>query len=268
MKINIYNIVISALLVAIIIILLMYWSKMKGLNTAYDKRIDDLKKSIIASDVLTKEAEGRYAKLVNYYASKNDLSKQLKEIDKDLFNIVQNQNERLLNITNAILSFESKLDSGVGRVNNIDTNQIDISLMYPSKDTPFISWNGYVNRKTAKYRGDWKFDKLPISIVVTEDERGLWKHRIIGPSWFTVDSLTVNSLPPKEYVPIVEKKLQFFAGINYLHNLQDIKKVGAVGVGVGISYDHTHNIMLNVNSAQQLGFGYYYNFRRYKNKKK
>jgi len=268
MKNTIYTIIISALLAAIIVILLMYWNKLRQTTSAYDKQIDDLKKSIIASDVLTKEAEGRYAKLIDYYANKSDLSNELKKIDKDLFNIVQNQNERLLNISNAILSFESKLDSGIGKMNPLDTNQIDIALAYPSLDSPFVRWNGYVNKKTAKYRGDWLFDKLPISIVVTEDAQGLWKHRIIGPDWFRVDSLSVKSLPPKEYVPAIEKKLQFFAGVNYAMDLQNIKSMGPIGAGVGVSYNHTHNLLVSFNTAQQLGFGYYYKFKTYKNKKK
>ena len=268
MKNNIYFSIISILLIAIILILLRSWYKFQTLTGKYDQRIDDLKKSIIASDVLTKEAEGRYAKLVDYYASKADLSKELKAIDNDLFNIIKNQDERLLNISKAILSFESKIDSGFGKFNVNDTNQIDIALTYPSKDTPFVKWTGYVNKKTALYKGDWSFDKLPISIIVTEDANGLWKHRIIGPEWFKVDSFSVKSLPPKEYVPIVEKKLQFFVGANYLISLANIRAAGPIGVGVGISYDHTHNFMLNINTAQQLGFGYYYNFRRYKNKKK
>lgn len=268
MKNNIYSLIIGVLLTVIIIILLFAWCKIQGLTGKYDQKIDDLKKSIIASDVLTKEAEGRYAKLVDYYASKADLSKELKAIDRELSNIIKNQDERLLSISKAILSFESKIDSGFGKFNVNDTNQIDIALTYPSKDTPFVKWNGYVNKKTAQYRGDWIFDKLPISIIVTEDTNGLWKHRIIGPEWFKVDSFSVKSLPPKEYVPVVEKKLQFFVGANYLINLADIRAAGPVGLGVGLSYDHTHNFMLNVNTAQQLGFGYYYNFRRYKNKKK
>jgi len=268
MKNNIYFSIIAILLAVIIIILLMSWFRFQNLTGQYDAKIDDLKKSMIASDVLTKEAEGRYAKLVDYYASKADLSKELKAIDKELFNIIQNQDERLLNISKAILSFESKLDSGFGKFNTVDTNQIDIALTYPSKDTPFVKWNGYVNKKTAKYRGDWTFDKLPISIIVTEDANGLWKHRIIGPDWFKVDSFSVKSLPPKEYVPVAEKKVQFFVGANYLMNLADIRTVGPIGVGLGLNYDHTHKFLLNINTAQQLGFGYYYNFRRYKNKKK
>ena len=268
MKNNIYLSIITILLIAIIILLLISWFKFQSLSGRYDTKIDNLKKSILASDSLTKEAEGRYAKLIDYYANKADLSKELKAIDQELFNIVKNQNERLLNISNSILSFKSQLDSGFGKLNPVDTNQIDIALVYPSKDTPFIKWNGYVDKKTTKYRGDWVFDKLPISIVVTEDVNGLWKHRIIGPDWFKVDSLSVKSLPPKEYVPDEEEKIQFFAGVNYLVNIYDIKKVGPIGLGVGVSYNHTHNVMVNLNTDQQIGIGYFYKFRNYKNKKK
>ena len=267
MKNNILFSIIGILLVIIIILLLRFWTKFQSLSNNYDIKITELKKSIIESDKLTKEAEGRYAKLVDYYATRMDLSKELKKIDKDLFNIVKNQDERLLSITNAVLSFESKLDSGFGKFNISDTNLIDIELSYPSKDSSFVLWNGYVNKQTAKYRGDWKFNGLPISIIATEEKRGLWKHRIVGPDWIKIDSLTIKSLPPEEYIQTVDKKLQFLVGINYSTDLMKITSIGNVGLGIGINYDRTHNLLLNINTANQIGIGYYYQFRTYKNKK-
>jgi hypothetical protein len=267
MKTNIYSFVITILLAIIIAILLFFWSRLSIISDSNTKQIDDLKKSIIASDVLTKEAEGRYSKLVDYYSKHSELLSDLNKLDKNLYSIVKSQDERLLNISKAVISFSSKLDSGIVIESPKDTNQLDLKLAYPTLDSPFINWSGYINKHSSKYYGNWTFNKLPINIVVTEESRGLWKHRIVGPDWIKVDSLSVKSIPPQEYVPIVEKKIQFMFGVNYLADLKNMGNIGVFGVGVGLSYDHYHTILLSINNNQQLGFGYYYKFRSFKNKK-
>jgi hypothetical protein len=266
-KNSIYTTIITILLIVIIIILCVFSCNFERLNRFSEKQIDELKKSILASDSLTKEAEGHYTKLVNYYADKNDLSDELKKIDRDLHNMIKSQDERLLSITKTIISLRDKLDEGTGVVNEVDTNLIDITLSYPDKEKPFIIWDGFVNRLTAKYKGFWKFNKLPIDIIVTEESRGLWRHRIVGPDWFIVDSLSVISLPPKEYVPDIEKRIQLFVGGGYLADLTG-SSWGALSLGLGVSFDHSHNILLNVTTNPQIGLSYYYKFRSFKRKKK
>ena len=63
-----YKLFISA---ALIIIIFLAWQSRLSQNKALAET-NALKKSIIDSDVLVKEADGRYAKLVNYYNSERD----------------------------------------------------------------------------------------------------------------------------------------------------------------------------------------------------
>ena len=76
------------LIILIIIILLLSW-RIGNIKNDNQNLVDDLKKSIIMNDSLVKEAEGRYSKLVNYYNTEKDLKEQLKESNKDLYNIVK-----------------------------------------------------------------------------------------------------------------------------------------------------------------------------------
>lgn len=256
-----YRIFVSA---ALIVIIFLAWQLRLTQNKALEET-DNLKKSIIDADKLVKEADGRYAKLVNYYNSERDLKNQLKEQNKDLFKIIKAQDERLLSITNSIISLDSKVTEGFGSIDEVDTNRINVALRYPSKDDPFVFWDGWINRNTARYSGEFTFGKLPIKIIVTEDSRGLWKHRIVGPDWLKVDSLQVNSLPPAEYVPVTPRKLQWLVGGMYNHSLVN-PALSSIGIGVGLNLFDRHNIVLSANSQAQIGLGYYFKINSTKKK--
>lgn len=246
----------------VIIFLLL---QLSGEKSKSDKEIAELRKSIIASDKLTKEANGQYAKLVNYYASERDLKNQLKETNKELLNTIKEQDERLLSITNAIITLEAGLTTGFGSIDKKDSTKINLALRYPTKGEPFVFWDGKINRLTAEYNGEFTFGKLPIQIVVTEESRGLWKHRIIGPDWLKVDSLTVNSIPPAEYQVEVPKKLQWLVGGTYTKSLVPAVP-NAVGINVGVNLFDNHNILVGANSSQQVTVGYYYKIKSTKRK--
>jgi hypothetical protein len=195
----------------IILVLLLVWLawRIEGMRSESISQADDLKKSIIAADSLVKEADGRYAKLVNYYNTEKDLKKELQKSNSELYKIIKKQDERILSLTNSVITLKSAVDEGFGKFNPDDTNQIQLALRYPDKNSPFINWDGFVDKRNAKYVGAWTFGKLPFQIVLTEEKRGLWKHRLIGPDWLIVDSLDIQSLPPDQYTPTVERKIQF-----------------------------------------------------------
>jgi len=251
--------------ILLLILLFLAW-RIEGLENDSANSSDDLKKSIIASDSLIKESDGRYAKLVDYYKSEKDLMSEIKGSNADLYAVIKKQDERILNLTSAVITLRSSIDEGFGKINPNDSNLIDIALTYPSETDPFIKWNGSVNRKNAAYRGEWTFGKLPIQIVVTEEKRGTWKHRIVGPDWFIVDSLQVNSIPPDKYVPEVERKVQFMVGGSYFIPA-DKSNFGWVGIGAGVNLFTKHNIMVTANTRQEFGVSYYYQFHSLKRNK-
>lgn len=250
-----------------ILVLLLFWVlvTLDRLKSDSAEQMDSLKKSIIASDLLIKESEGRYSKLVDYYRTEKELKNELKDSNKELYEVVKKQNERILSLANSIVTLKSIINEGFGNIDKVDTNLINLALTYPSEKDPFVKWDGFVRKDNAKYKGQWTFGKLPIQILVTEESRGLWKHRIVGPDWFIVDSLDVKSLPPDQYPPS-EKKIQYLLGASYLHPLNNAN-TGSIGVGVGLNFINKHSLILSATTNQEVGLSYYYKFKSVKRTK-
>jgi hypothetical protein len=253
----------SILIVALLWVFSIIW-KFNSKKT--NDPIDEFKKAIIEADSLTKEKNGQYSKLDNYYKESSDLNKELKNSNRELYDLVKKQNERILNLTSTVITLQGKVDEGFGKIDPADSNNIELNLRYPSSEKPFVLWDGKLNTKTAKYNGIWTFGKLPIQILVTEESRGLWKHRISGPDWFIVDSLSVISLPPDQYPENVESNLQFLLGTNYSFSLVNQNQKN-IGLGIGISAYSSHNILLNANTNKEIGLSYYYKFKSIKRRK-
>ncbi len=249
----------------IIVVLFLAWRIGRN-NNKFEEAADELKKSIIEGDSLKKEADGRYAKLVDYYNTEKDLKKELKETNEELYKVIKKQNERLLSLTNAVITLQGQVSEGMGRINPNDTNKIDLALKYPNDGNPFINWNGNVDRRTAYYKGEWTFGKLPLQIVLTEEKRGLWKSRLIGPDWLVVDSMSINSLPAEQYPPTTPRKMQFLVGGGYNKSLTATGP-DAISVGFGLNLFDKHNIIVNTNTNKEVGVNYYYKFQSFKKRK-
>jgi uncharacterized membrane-anchored protein YhcB (DUF1043 family) len=255
---NLYKVIISA---AIAIIIFMAWKIRITQNNAMDQT-DDLKKSILVLDKLQKERDGQYSKLVNYYASEKQLLNQLKADNLSLYKSIKKQDERLLSISNAVITLDSKIVKGFGEIDKKDTNKINFSLKYPDEKDPFIFWNGWVNKRTAAYEGNFSFGKLPISVVLTEESRGLWKSRIVGPEWLRVDSMNVNSLPPVEYAIEEPRKIQWLVGGNY--SLSFNYAPNSVGLNVGVNLYDSHSLIFGATTLNQVSLGYLFKIKSFK----
>ena len=241
----------------ILVILFLSW-EVTILKDQQQDALDEVKKEIIANDSLVKEKEGQYAKLVDYYNTEKDLKNQLKDSNKELYNTIKKEQEKIIGLTNAIISLEKKVDSGKVEVDPLDTNKLNLTLTYPNNKDPFINWKGSVDKVTSYYRGEWTFGKMPIQIVLTEEKRGLWKTRVVGPEWFKLDSLSVNTLPPDKK----EKSIQFLLGGGYIKSLSN--GPDAVSIGGGVNLFGGHNIVLTANTNKELGVNYYYKIKSFK----
>lgn len=259
---NIKDIFLLSLSIIIIVLLLFGWVKYKQMQIELRDEMNSGNKIILSMDKTTKEAQGQYAKLVNYFNSEKDLNRQLKEQNGDLFRLIKNQNERLLMINNTIVTLEGKIVDGFGTINKSDTNKIDLKLNYPNKENSFISWNGFVNKKTAFYKGEFSFSKLPLQIILTETERGIWKSRLIGPEWLIVDSMDINSLPLPTPEKISNWSLFFGGGYqkSYRNNIPN-----AFSLSLAAQYKR-HMLVLDATTNMQLGVRYLYKIENFRNR--
>jgi len=226
-----------------------------------------MNKMIVEMDTTTKEKDGQYAKLVNNFKSQKDLIKQLKDQNGDLYKFIKSQKEELLMINNTVISLQTKIDNGFGEFNPKDSNLINVSLKYPNDTDWFIKWDGSIHTKTAYYNGEWRFGSLPLQIVMTETERGIWKSRLIGPEWLLVESIDINSIPPEQMVNKPEQRnLGFILGGGYIHSFDVNTSPSAISIGGGL-YFKNNSIILNGTTNKTVGLNYYYRFKSFKKKK-
>jgi uncharacterized membrane-anchored protein YhcB (DUF1043 family) len=261
MKLNKDNILYGLIIVLILLLIGGTWY-MKNEQKKIYKELQKGNKIILEMDETTKEGNGQYTKLVDYFNTEKELNNQLKEQNKELYKLIKKQEEKLLMINNTVISLQGQLDEGFGSINEEDTNRIDLELKYPNEGDNFITWDGYINRNNAYYNGEWKFGKLPLQIILTETERGMWRSRLIGPEWLVVDSMEINSLP----LPKIEKQSNFglILGGGYVVSFNPNGSNG-VSIGAGLKFKN-HNLIINGTTNQEIGFNYYYNIFNFKKK--
>ena len=253
--------------VIIVLILLLignsWYSRMQQ-----DKLYKEIQKGnevIVGMDQTKEEKGGQYAKLVDYFNTEKELNKKVRKDNKDLQQLIKKQNEKLLMVNRAIVSLKSEINEGDVIVNNEDSTVFDINIRYPNSDESFINWGGSVFTKTKSYKGEWSFGRLPLEVILTETERGLWNSRLIGPEWLLVDSITVNSLPPQDFDNTPkESSFGLLLGGGYINGF-DQNSSNGLSIGAGLQWKK-HNLIVNGTTNKEVGFSYYYKFSNLKKK--
>ena len=223
--------------IIIILILLLVGSHIRSEMIVNDmqEHINAANIEVINLDKTKKEADGQYAKLVDNFETEKSLNTSLK-------------------VTN-----EAEASSGVAEVDANDTNSINLSLRYPKADSSFINWDGSISINTKEYFGEWTFGHLPVQIILTETKRGLWNSRFIGPSWMTVDSMEIKSLPVESIATIEkERTFGFIIGGGFLNNM-NINGSNGIFIGGGLYYKN-EMLLLNAATNNTIGLGFYHRF--------
>jgi uncharacterized membrane-anchored protein YhcB (DUF1043 family) len=251
--------------VIIVLILWIVWGDIqsKAEQKRLYEKLQEQNKMIVDMDVTTKEKDGQYAKLVNYFEDQKSLLGSLKEDNRELYDQIKGQDEKILMLNKTIISLEEKINEGEITENPEDSTVFDLALTYPNSDESFINWNGSIFTKTKTYKGKWSFGELPLQVVMTETERGLWKSRLIGPEWLLVDSIEVKSLPPQEFSNEPElRPWSLFLGGGYIRSF-DPNLSNALSFGTGVKFK-SHSLFLNGTTNKTIGFNYYYQFTSFK----
>lgn len=255
----------GVIIVLIIWLIVSDWLNKREQSKMYNQ-LQEQNKMIVEMDKTTKEKDGQYAKLVNYFATQKELNEDLSRTNKDLSNTIKKQGEKLLMLTNTVISFRNEFSEGFISVNPEDSSIFDMSLKYPNSEESFVHWDGSVFTNTRTYKGEWSFKKLPLQIVLTETDRGLWKTRLVGPEWLVVDSIEVKSLPPSEFDNSPKTtKFGIMLGGGYIKSFDPLVS-NAISVGAGFNY-RNNSIIFNATTNKTVGASYYYTFNRVKRKK-
>lgn len=224
-------------------------------NNDSDK--DALMKEILRLDKTVQESNGSYKKLVDNYNSQKDLMNEVKDFNKDLAKTIKKNDEKLLMVTNAVISFDNKLDNGItvkiGKDSVTGEKTFSFVSRYPSGDKPndewFVQYDGKFYEQQQKVDGKWTFNKLKFNVILTEQENGMWATRIDGPDFMKVDSIKVNSLPKSDYNKVPKFHLLLGAGYRTLMNL---KSTGAITLSGGFEYK-TNMVLVDVATNEQIG---------------
>ena len=263
-----FKISIDTLLILFLIVLLMLSNCENGkLQKKLYLQVRNTQKEIVKNSKLIKEKDGQYSKLVNNFNTHKELLEQIKGENYDLYKLLKKNDEKLLSITNTVISLKKEVVNGFGKFDPKDSNIINLKLKYPAEDDWFISWDGTIHKKTAYYKGEWNFGKLPLKIVLTETSKGIWNSRLIGPKWLIVDSLQVDALDPiaPNGEPIIPtRNYGFITGGGFIRSF-DKNIPASISVGMGV-YFKNHSIILNGTTNKSVGLSYYYRFITYKKK--
>ena len=224
------------------------------------KKLESANREIVKLDTLKKEKDGQYAKLVDNFKTESDLKRSLSDQNKDLSNLIKSKNERILMLNNSIISLKSKSNSGSVVVDTVD-QIVKLNIQYPNKTNPFINWKGQIYTQNSSYSGEWTFGDLPISVVLTETERGLWNSRMIGPDWLTVDSIRVDALPANKIVKSITSDFGILVG----GGIQSSSQSRGISVGIGANYKNSNLIFRYGSIGNTIGLSYYHRIKYNKN---
>lgn len=251
------KILIGIILGLILVIIFIIFRSQRIQEKMYDQ-LQLANKEIVRLDTLKKERDGQYAKLVSYFESEKTLKESLRKDNKELSKLVESLNERILMFNQTVLSLEDAISKGEVDTDSTDSTVVKVNLTYPDSENPFINWNGRIFTDNLTYSGKWSFGSLPIEILLTETERGLWNSRIIGPSWLKVDSVNVKSLPPSDIADDSNvDNFGLLVGGGYMKSL-DPNLGSGISIGFGAQYKNSL-LMLNYGSlGNYLGLSYYH----------
>ena len=254
--------ILVGLIVVLILLLIGFHLKNQHDRSKLFDQIEEANKHVLKLDKVKKEADGQYAKLVNNYKTERDLKIELKKRNCGLYRRIKDQNEDILMLNRTVISLKSERSTGDVSIDPVDSNSLDLNLRYPESDTAFIKWTGSISLVDNKYKGDWTFNKLPIEIVLTETQRGIWNSRLIGPDWLNVDSMTVNSLPKDKISD--DKNFGFMLG-GGISNSLNVNEPNAIRIGGGIYFKNS-TLLINASTRNIVGLEYYHRFKKIKNK--
>lgn len=258
--------VLYILIFVLILVIIFFHLKNQAIQRDMLEKIRESNARIIQMDKLKKESDGQYSKLVDYYSTQKDMMAEITQKNKELSKLIKSQGERILMLNSSIISLEGSVNSGDIAVDELDSNVIHLSMKYPDSDDPFINWKGRIFRDSKTYSGEWNFGKLPIEIILTETDRGLWKSRLVGPDWLKVDSINVKSLPASSFSPKDEyRKVGFILGGGYLQSINQ-QSQNSLMISAG-AYYLNHQVVLNGTSIGQIGVSYLYRFNSKKKQK-
>lgn len=241
------NNLLTLTLIAIIIGLFIYLTFNK---IGTDKQISNLKDSILLKDSLKKIRDGEYTKLVNDNKSKSDLEKEVKNSSPQTYKDIKKAKEKIVSNTNISVKPTGKVTRDTVYIDSTGTRRF--TSYYPNIDSAFVTHRSVITNSIAT--NTWEFKPLKLNVIVTQQQDGMYRARLLGPKWIEAQEVTVNSLP---MASITEKRFKTLLGASGGYSFNDKDLV--VGIYTGFRYKNTI-ILLNGATNKVVSLGYIQEF--------
>lgn len=184
-----------------------------------NKQIRSLKNEVIEKAVLIKESEGMYSKVVNDLAKEKELKQKIESEFQELSKILKERKERPVQIVEQILQMPFRIDT----VNVYDTiiqeksTQI-ATFYYPDQNDYFASVD--VSFQGGIGIGKFNFNPLPVNLVVTQKDNGLYTAYAESHDFIEFSKVDVNTLPMEPQFPDKPYKFYLGGGIGYIEGFK------------------------------------------------
>lgn len=204
-----------------------------------EKQAIELKKLKIKNDELKKVGDGHYQKLVADTLTKKQLQKEIESLKLKVKDGV---------IVEKIVLVPTEVEKPIDSI-SISQDSITIEDYYPDRDGWFAKYSAILKFADSTSVGKFTFTELPISLVISQGEDGIFKADLKAPEFITVGSLDVQALPMTP--PKIDNFGWLAGGMinkNFDNNTMDYEVLG------GFRYKKI-NILGSVNTAKQVGIG-------------
>lgn len=203
--INVKKINYTNVLLVLIIIFLVF--KECNVSKDSDKRVDNLKRTILQNDSLIKEADGEYKKLIDDTKTEKELKKKVKkELKKKV--------KKPLFFNKIKMKLKSKKDTS--KINNDAKGGFKtFKLSYPTVKNPILEYEGML--KQDSILGTWKSKPYSVYLYAEQRQDGLFELKTKIPEIIEVTGIEVSTLPIKYEK---EKNFRFVGGIGVGYNYE------------------------------------------------
>lgn len=187
-------------LIVVALICLGFLTKSHFDNKRWEKIAENYREMVIKSDSLRQDDRGIYMKLANDMHSEKTLRKLLEEENSDLATSIRKDKSQIRSLTQLVASLRDK----EGEQDLPDTafdsvaKTITFTSFYPDQDNIFATFSGVINTRTKKLIEKWEFEDIPIDLVLTETEDGLFELKSDVPDFLTISDIKVDMLPTED----------------------------------------------------------------------
>lgn len=214
------NSIIIGLSAGILVLLLAFFCDRSKREKELQSLKELYKKEVLKNDSLVKVNEMQYRKLVADTLTIRELEKEIKELGIEL----SAKPKIIEKIVFKPIEIEKPTDSI-----SIEEDNLTIEDYYPQKENYFVKYLNKTNLTTKEGTSTFYFSPVPISIVISQRDDGIFQSDIKSPEWLTVEAVDILAIPMEH--PKIDK-FGVLVGVGIGRDFEKYETYGRFSVGV------------------------------------